>query len=142
MICFQKVLWQYLQQQTKQTTHKQHRCDLLSKSSLTIFTTTMELNRICRSPLWFAFKKFFDNIYNNDFVRSQTLESVVICFQKVLWQYLQQLSVYRGIHADCCDLLSKSSLTIFTTTFNFINNRFFSCDLLSKSSLTIFTTTW
>ena len=41
----------------------------------------------------------------------------------------------------CCDLLSKSSLTIFVTTKmarGFLRLR---CDLLSKSSLTIFVTT-
>ena len=115
VICFQKFLWQYLQQFQLFNPFGETGCDLLSKVSLTIFTTMVFYMSATGATLWFAFKSFFDNIYNNLDAITFLLDKVVICFQKFLWQYLQQ-SISAGDFIEFrCDLLSKVSLTIFTT---------------------------
>ena len=115
VICFQKFLWQYFQQYLQAMLIFSQGCDLLSKVSLTIFTTVPFLTSTSVTSLWFAFKSFFDNIYNSSRKTDSSLTCVVICFQKFLWQYLQQLWNCNAYWYFSCDLLSKVSLTIFTT---------------------------
>ena len=95
VICFQKFLWQYLQQYLHNKFHEEVGCDLLSKVSLTIFTTVTHYTNRQGYKLWFAFKSFFDNIYNSDLSGIDYAMHVVICFQKFLWQYLQQSRLYK-----------------------------------------------
>ena len=114
---------------------------MLSDFSLTRFTTTAAPGAITPPELWFAFRFFFDKIYNNKRFICWHMRIVVICFQIFLWQDLQQHLFSRArstivvicfqiflwqdlqqrrhkwqISRCCCDLLSDFSLTRFTTT--------------------------
>ena len=92
VICFQIFLWQDLQQQSAVVARQIIGCDLLSDFSLTRFTTTINLLSAYVCWLWFAFRFFFDKIYNNEFQIMIRRQLVVICFQIFLWQDLQQQS--------------------------------------------------
>ena len=127
VICFQIFLWQDLQQPIWMGVSSPCCCDLLSDFSLTRFTTTYRVNTLISIMLWFAFRFFFDKIYNNDVDFTLNDFAVVICFQIFLWQDLQQLAIYPSYRCNSCDLLSDFSLTRFTTTFNIL--------LMSASSL-------
>ena len=117
MNCFQFVIWRSLTHPSPGSLKSPSCCELLSICDLTIFDTPLSCCFQPLSQLWIAFNLWFDDLWHTLRLNRSQHQTVVNCFQFVIWRSLTHQKVRRTVTVTCCELLSICDLTIFDTPY-------------------------